>query len=138
MLVLGFTRGTRAVDANRTNYDNEVAAVHLTLTVVRKRKYQNIIIFIDSQDTIKAVSSVTSSKDRHVLDCQQLIYSLIDGNHNVTQHLTPSHCGSRVLNLQILWSRLDLIFINQILVSNIQTLKKSLVLDLGVVIVRLF
>ncbi|GIY78731.1 hypothetical protein CDAR_116861 [Caerostris darwini] len=52
---------------------------------IANREEQNIVIFIDSQATIKAISSV--------LECQLLIDSLTESGRNVTLQWTPSHCG---------------------------------------------
>ncbi|GFQ85621.1 hypothetical protein TNCT_971 [Trichonephila clavata] len=67
--VRGLTPGTlsREVGANCTNYDGEVAAVHMALTEVGNREDRNIAIFIDSQAAILAVSSVLPSRSGLVL-----------------------------------------------------------------------
>ncbi|GFR22882.1 putative rna-directed dna polymerase from transposon bs [Trichonephila clavata] len=69
---------SRAVGANCTNYDGEVAAVHMTLTEVGKGDERSIAIFIDSQAAILAISSVRPSRNGPVLDCQRIINSLIN------------------------------------------------------------
>ncbi|GFQ73484.1 putative rna-directed dna polymerase from transposon bs [Trichonephila clavata] len=84
---------SRAVGANCTNYDGEVAAIHMALTEVGKREDRNIAIFIDSQAAILAVSSVLPSRNGLVLDCQRMINSLINNGRNVTLQWVPSHCG---------------------------------------------
>ncbi|GFT66769.1 pol polyprotein [Nephila pilipes] len=68
---------SRAVDKHCTNFDVEVDAVHMALTETAKREEQNIVIFIDSQATIRAISSVMPSKNSSALECQLLIVSMI-------------------------------------------------------------
>ncbi|GFQ79959.1 putative rna-directed dna polymerase from transposon bs [Trichonephila clavata] len=75
---------SRAVGANCTNYDGEVAAVHMALTEVGKREDRNIAIFMDSQAAILAVSSVLPSRNGLVLDCPHMTNSLINNGGNVT------------------------------------------------------
>lgn len=59
-------------------YDGDVADVHMTLIEAGKREDRITVIFIDSQATIKAIYTITASKNR-LLDCQPVIDYLIDG-----------------------------------------------------------
>ncbi|GFU26104.1 hypothetical protein NPIL_23601 [Nephila pilipes] len=44
----------RAFGKHCTNFDGEMDAVHMALTEIAGREEQNIVIFIDSQATIRA------------------------------------------------------------------------------------
>ncbi|GFR21467.1 ribonuclease H1, partial [Trichonephila clavata] len=83
----------RAVGATCTNYDGEVASVHMALTEFGKREDRIIAFLIDSQAAILAVSSVLPSRNRLVHDCQRMINSLINNGRNVTLQWVPSHWG---------------------------------------------
>ncbi|GFT52675.1 hypothetical protein NPIL_313841 [Nephila pilipes] len=53
---------SRAIDKHCTNFNGELDTVHMTLTEIAKRKEQNFVIFIDSQATIRVISSVMPSE----------------------------------------------------------------------------
>ncbi|GIY89151.1 ACP receptor 3 [Caerostris darwini] len=83
----------RTVGANYTHFDDEVAAVHMALTEIANREEQNSVIFINSQVTIRDISSVMPSKNSYVLECQLFIDSLKEGGSNVILQWITSHCG---------------------------------------------
>ncbi|GFX24261.1 hypothetical protein TNCV_1366401 [Trichonephila clavipes] len=64
----------------------------LALTEISKRDYQNIVI-IDSQATIRDISSVLLSINESVQSCQLSIKSLTNSSGNVNPQWIPSHCG---------------------------------------------
>ncbi|GIY75867.1 hypothetical protein CDAR_465951 [Caerostris darwini] len=63
MMGLEFTPGTLvSIGSNCSKFDDEVAAAHMALTEITYREEQNIVIFIDSQATIRNISSIMPSK----------------------------------------------------------------------------
>ncbi|GIY79054.1 uncharacterized protein LOC103524116 [Caerostris extrusa] len=91
-----------AVGANCSKFDGEVTVVHMALTEIINREEQNIVIFIDSQAIITAISSIMPPKNSSLLECQLLIDSVIEGGNNVTLQWAPSHCVAPSLQITLL------------------------------------
>ncbi|GIY95581.1 vacuolar protein sorting-associated protein 4B [Caerostris extrusa] len=66
MLVLEFTLN-KVIGVNCINFDGEMAAIHIALTEIANREEQNIVIFIDSQAAMRAISSDIPSKNSYFL-----------------------------------------------------------------------
>lgn len=83
----------QAVGKYYNSYNGEVASVQLALEEIRKGNENNIVFFIDSQASIRSLSSIAPSSIGSVYLCQMAISSLLEEGRQIVLQWIPSHCG---------------------------------------------
>ena len=76
-----------------SNFEGEVFAILLALERLAERDDPNIVILVDSQAAIIAVTSNTETDLAAVLSCRQLIHKICNRSANLHFQWCPSHCG---------------------------------------------
>ncbi|GFX25915.1 uncharacterized protein LOC103524116 [Trichonephila clavipes] len=75
------------------NFDGEIYAIFMAFRAISTTPGLNIVIFIDSQATIKTVSGYNLFPSKLEFECKQLINSFLCTRREVVLQWIPSHCG---------------------------------------------